>query len=572
MTGEGAPAVARPWVQHYDPGVPAEVEILNVRIPELVEASVRSVPDRKALIFYGASWTFRRLWEESGRFAAGLARLGVSAGARVALYLPNSPAYPIAYLGTLRLGATVVQVSPLYLGDDLVTLLRDARPKAVVALDIHATQLIRGSRECPTPLTIVAPLRDFYPRLPRIFVNRVLHRHGFSTGIPAEPNVHSWASVMRSGPGREVAASSGSPEDVAVLQYTGGTTGVPKAAMLTHRNLVANVVQCRAWYGSSGGAGPEIILAVVPFFHIYGLTVVLNYALLKGGTVVLQLRPDTKETLKLIQRYRATHLPGVPALYGALAQHPEARSFNLRSVKLCASGSAPLPVEIQKRFEELTGARVVEGYGLSETSPVTHSNPLVGTRRIGSIGIPFPSTDQKVVDLVTGSRECPVGEEGELVVRGPQVMLGYLNQPGETSQTLRDGWFYTGDIARLDADGFAYIVDRKKDVINVGGFKVWPREVEEVLFQHPAVAEVAVIGVPDPTLGEVPFAYVVKKSGASVTADELIEFVRGRLAHYKAPRGVEFRESLPRSGVQKVLRRVLRESAGAAAAATAPAR
>jgi long-chain acyl-CoA synthetase len=568
--------VDRVWLAKYPPQVPKTLTISHRLLPQVVEASVNRWPDRPALVYYGARWSYRRLWEESGRFAAALAREGIGAGDRVALYLPNCPAYPIALLGILRLGAIVVQISPLYLGQDLTRLLRDSEPKAIVTLEILYPNLVQVRAEAHVPVEFVARLRELYPWYLRLFVNPILRRQGRSTAFPSgEPGVRPWGAAVRT-PGDFPAFTGDPATSVAVLQYTGGTTGVPKAAMLTHRNLVANVEQGIAWNWLRE-PGHEVVLASIPFFHIYALTVALLWGLSDGATIVIQTRPDVEELLKLIDRYHPTQFPGVPALYAALNRSPGIEKHHLRSLKFCLSGSAPLPLEVARRFEELTGARLCEGYGLSETSPVTHVNPVEGERKAGSIGIPLPNTDQRVVDAETGTRGVPVGEVGELSVRGPQVMLGYYRQPEETAAVLRDGWFRTGDLARLDADGYAYIVDRKKDIVIVGGFKVYPREVEEVLYQHPSVAEAAAIGVPDREHGEVIKAFVVPKAGANPSADELIQFVRVRIAHYKAPRYVEFRASLPRTGVQKVLRRVLRDESlspttAAAAPPTVPAR
>jgi long-chain acyl-CoA synthetase len=395
-----------------------------------------------------------------------------------------------------------------------------------------------------------------------------MRRQKLPTDFPTDPWVHPWKTAVRT-PGTAPLWKGDPATTVAVLQYTGGTTGKPKAAMLSHRNLVANVVQCDIW-NTTRRPGEEVIVAAIPFFHIYGLTIALLMGLAEGGTIVIQTRPEIHELLKLIDRYHPTQFPGVPALYQAFNQRPDVARYNIHTIRYCVSGSAALPIEVARRFQELTGAALVEGYGLSEASPVTHVNPLTGERRAGSIGLPLPDTFQRVVALDDPSKVLGPEEVGELSVRGPQVMLGYYHQPDETANVLSDGWLRTGDVARIDPDGYAYIVDRTKDMINVGGMKVYPREVEEVLFQHPSVADAAVIGVPDPAHGEVVRAYVVKKPGASLTADELIEFVRGQIAHYKAPRTVEFRDSLPRSGVQKVLRRVLREEAMRAASAASP--
>ena len=526
------------------------------RLPDLIADVVRQSPDHTALIYYGARWSYRRFWEEAAGFARALSAEGFRAGDRLALYLPNCPAYPIAYFGALRLGLIVVQVSPLYIGQDLVRLLKDAEPKGLVTLEILYPNLEKVDREIEVPVRYVARLREFYPWLKRPFVNSVLRRRGLPTAFPTDPRVRPWARAV--GTRGSFTEATGDPaSEIAVLQYTGGTTGRPKAAMLSHRNLVANALQCAAWFRRKAD-GQDRVLAAVPFFHVYGMTVALNYPLIAGASIVMQTRPDTDEALRLIARYHPTQFPGVPAMYQAINHHPKVGQYDIRSIKVCVSGSAPLPLEVARKFEELTGGNLIEGYGLTEASPVTHSNPIEGERRVGTIGLPFPNTDQRVIDLETGTRTLGANEAGELCVRGPQVMLGYYHQPEETRLVLENGWLRTGDIATIDGDGYASIIDRKKDLINVSGLKVYPREVEEVLFQHPAVAEAAAVGVPEEAHGEVVKAFVVLKAGQTATEAEIIAFVRERIAHYKAPRTVEFRSSLPRSGVQKVLRRELR--------------
>ncbi|MCI4344002.1 MAG: long-chain fatty acid--CoA ligase [Thermoplasmata archaeon] len=553
----------RPWLRRYPSNVPPHLEIPPVRLPELIGKAVEKWSARTAFIFYGSRLTYAQFWDQTGRFAAALSKDGVRAGDRVALFLPNCPAYPIAFFGALRLGAVVVQVSPLYHGQDLTRLLSDAHPKAIVTLEILDPHLAALDASARPPLRYVARLRGFYPVWTRPLVNLVLRRRGLPTTFPTGPGVRPWQQLLRND-GMFPAPPAGQPAtEVAVFQYTGGTTGRPKAAMLSHRNLVANAVQCGSWF-PSGRPGAEVVLASLPFFHIYGLTVALNYPLSQGATIVLQLRPEVPEMLKLIDKYRPTELPGVPALYQGINSNPKTPRYHLGSIRLCLSGSAPLPREVAQKFESITGGKLLEGYGLTEASPVTHANPVEGERRAGSIGLPLPETDQRVVDVETGTRTLPAGELGELAVRGPQVMLGYYRQPDETSAVLRGDWLLTGDLGTIDADGYVFIVDRKKDMIDVGGLKVYPREVEEVLYQHPGLLEAAVVGQPDPRLGEVVVAYVVRKPGSAVTAQELIDFVRDRIAHYKAPRTVEFRDKLPRSSVQKVLRRELRAEAAAA--------
>ncbi len=569
MAAGGGGNEARPWFRHYPAKVPRHLEIPPKLLPEVVQASVDRWPERPALIYYGRRWTYRQFWQESENLAGALAREGIGPGDRVALYLPNCPAYPIALFAALRLGAIAVPVSPLYHGDDLRRLVEDAEPRVFVTVEFLYPNLLPVRAATSRASVFVARLREFYPALKRPFVNVVLRRRGFSTAMPSAPWVRSYHRAVRT-PATVPIHASDPATTVAVLQYTGGTTGIPKAAMLTHRNLVANVTQVHAW-NTVCTPGEEVVLGSIPFFHVYGLTVGLLLGLLEGGAIVPQTRPDVRELLHLIRTYHPTQFPAVPALYQGLVQQPDLARYDLHSIRFCISGSAPLPLELQRRFEEATGGHLIEGYGLSEASPVTHANPVEGERRAGSIGLPLPETDQRVVDLASGTTVLAPGEVGELDVRGPQVMLGYYGRPDETRLVLRDGWLLTGDIARIDADGYAYIVDRKKDLINVGGLKVYPREVEEVLLQHPGVTEAAAVGVLDAELGEVPKAYVVRTAGSSVTAEELIEFVRGRIAHYKAPRTIEFRASLPRSGVQKVLRRVLREEEQGAPGPSAPA-
>jgi long-chain acyl-CoA synthetase len=556
MSSVVAEPISRPWLAKYPSKVDPNLEVPPVLLTQMVQRTVERWPTRDALVFYGARWTYRELWEEAGALAARLAADGVGPGDRIAISLPNCPYYPVALLASWWLGAAVVQVSPLLVGEDLQVELNDARPKALITVEILYPRLERLTGYRP-PLVYVGRLRSCYPWSRRPFVNLVLRRRGHPTSFPSGPTIRRLRLRERTRAPPPI--FEGDPAAVvAVLQYTGGTTGRPKAAMLSHRNLVANVFQCNAW-NTSRVAGEETILASIPFFHIYGLTIALLKGLADGSTIVLQVQPEVREILHLVDRYRPTQFPGVPALYTAFVRQPDLGKFRIRSIKYCVSGSAPLTTEVQRVFEVATGGKLIEGYGLSEASPVTHANPEEGERRLGSIGLPVPLTDQRVVDAETGLRVLGVGEVGELTVRGPQVMLGYLGQPEETAGVLRDGWLFTGDLARLDAEGYAYIVDRKKDVINVGGFKVYPREVEEVLLEHPAVSEAAVVGVPDVDHGEVPRAFVVLKSGAATSEHDLIAFVRERIAHYKAPRAVVFRNALPRSGVQKVLRRALKE-------------
>ncbi|HEV2449933.1 MAG TPA: long-chain fatty acid--CoA ligase [Thermoplasmata archaeon] len=565
----GAPP-SPPWLAHYPEYVPRDLSIPDLPVPGLLEESAGRWPSRTALIFHGRSWSYSALWELSGHVAGNLAKAGARPGDKWALQLPNCPAYPAAFFGALRAGLQIVQVSPLYLGQDLERVLSDSGATGILTLDVLYPNLRAVRPKLPRLERVyVAHLAEFYPAWLRPFVALTLRRRHLSTEKPPAQEARSWRELLVPAAPPNVAIDPA--RTVAVYQYTGGTTGIPKAAMLTHRNLVANALQCRAWFAIQP-LGTSVTLASVPFFHVYGLTVALTYPISAGSTIVLQLRPEVPEILKLIRKHHPTEFPAVPALYAAIAAHPKLPTRAIRSIQVCVSGSAPLPAEVAKRFEALTGGYLVEGYGLSEASPVTHCNPIRGQRKAGSIGVPLPLTEQRVVDLDTGSTVLPTGETGELAVRGPQIMLGYYGHPEESAAALRDGWLLTGDIATLDAEGYAFIVDRKKDIVIVGGLKVYPREVEEVLFQHPQVAEAAAFGAPDPELGEIVAAAVVRRPSSAVTEAELIAFVRERIAHYKAPRRIAFKESLPRSAVQKVLRRALREEllaarSGAAAGA-----
>ena len=554
------------WLASYPAGIPSEITIPNESVPSMLEKAVRKFPDRPAIVFalrpgVHKTRTFAQLWADIESFAGGLSERGFVRGDRLALFLPNCPQYVIAYFAALRLGLTVVQVSPLYIGDDLVKPLLDSRAKGIVTLDIfsHELEAVWGRLPDPKPKVFLGRLKEEAPFLVGLlFLNGILRKKGLDPSLPRKIPFEPFPKVLKSRT-QAPAVTIDPAKDVAAFQYTGGTTGKPKAAMLTHRNLVANVLQLREW-DRKAQEGKEVVLSVIPLFHVYGMTVAMNYPLFYGATMIVNPdKPEPKMALELISRYHVTEFPGVPALYNLVNNHPIATQVDLKSVRMCLSGSAPLTVEITKKFEALTGGRLIEGYGLSETSPVTHANPLEGNRKVGSIGVPVPSTEMKIVGPDDPSKELGVDEVGELAVRGPQVMLGYWNQPEETAMVLKDGWFLTGDLARVDAEGFTYIVDRKKDMILVGGFNVYPREVEEVLYQHPDVLEAAVVGVADERSGESVKAFVVRKPGTNPQALDIIEFVRSRIAHFKAPRSVEFVESLPKTMVGKVLRRELKK-------------
>ncbi|MDI3257593.1 MAG: long-chain fatty acid--CoA ligase [Kyrpidia sp.] len=510
----------------------------EVPLPEMLRRTAERFPDRPAVSFYHVTLTYEQVWRMVQRAAAGLAAAGVRNGDRVAIMLPNCPHYVIAYYATLALGCVVVQVNPMYTGAELEHLLADADPKVIVVFEPlwEKVQTVWDKTHLQRAYLVQFPGPVQTPASDRVQPVESL------LGTPGDP------------PPVAVA-----PEDVAVLQYTGGTTGRSKGAMLTHRNLVANVYQCLADFRDGLRDGEEVILLVLPLFHVYGMTVGMNLGIAVGANLVMLPRFQLEEVLETIKRAKPSMFPGAPTMYVAVNGHPKAREYGIDSIRICNSGSAPLPVEVLKEFEAKTGGNILEGYGLTEASPVTHTNPFHGRRKVGSIGLPVAGTEARIVDVATGVQELPPGEPGELVIRGPQVMKGYWNRPEDTAEVLRGGWLYTGDIATRDEDGYYYIVDRKKDLIIASGFNVYPREVEEVLYTHPGIQEAAVVGVPDPYRGETVKAYVVPKPGVTLTEDGVIQFCRERTAHFKAPTQVEFRDELPKTSVGKILRRALRD-------------
>lgn len=572
------------WFHHYEPNVPHTLTYPDIPLQQFLTDSARRYPDRIATRFVlkyllggklriGGTLTYRDVEDNANRFAAALMALGVKPGDRVAVMLPNSPQFVIAFYGALKAGATVVNVNPTYTAHELETQLSDAGAETIVLLNLLYRRFEQARPRTPIKHAIVTQIFDLLPAPAQYLVRRVQQKEADWVDVQPGAGVYRFVDLLRQ---HQPAAAlpTVTPDDVALFQYTGGTTGTPKAAMLTHRNLVTNTLQVVAWMPDAQ-PGREKIMAAIPFFHVYGMTVAMNYGIYLGSELVIIPNPrPIDNVMQVIQRERTTIFPGVPAMYIGIVNHPRVKQFDLRSIKACISGSAPLPMEIQERFEALTGGRLVEGYGLTEAAPVTHCNPIHGERRAGSIGLPLPDVEAMIVDPETGL-PVPWGEprEGELLVRGPNVMKGYWNRPEETAKTIdAAGWLHTGDIARMDEDGYFYIVDRAKDMINASGFKVLPREVEEVLFEHPKVLEAAVAGVPDPKRGETVKAFIVLKPGESCTPEEIEAFCRERLAPYKVPRLVEFRQELPKTQVGKVLRRVLVDEHLARQSSDAPTR
>jgi long-chain acyl-CoA synthetase len=544
------------WHRFYDEGVPYEILLPQETLVTRLERTVREFPEVVVTEFFGAKLTYREFADQVNRFAASLSDLGVKAGDRVAIMLPNCPQTVIAYYATLTIGAVAVMTNPMYVEREMEHQFKDAGVKVLVGLDHLYPRIARVWKETPVQHLVITGIRDYLPFPLNLLYPLKAKRQKLNLEVPYGPTIHPFRALIR--------RTSGDPprpkltaDDLANLQYTGGTTGIAKGVMLTHGNLVANIEQITAWI-SRFRPGKERFLGVVPLFHVLGLTAVMNWSVCSGSTVVLLPRFELKMFLKTIAKTRPTIAILVPTIITAIVNAPDIARYDLTSINYVVSGSAPLPVEIMRRFEELTGGVIIEGYGLTETAPVTHVNPVKGTRKPGSIGIAVPSTDARIVDLDTGAREQPTKEPGELVVKGPQVMKGYWNMPGETAEALRDGWLYTGDIAHIDDDGYVYIVDRKKDMIIAGGFNIYPRDVDEVLYEHPKIADAVTIGIPDPYRGETVKVFVVVKPGETLTQEEVIAHCRERLAAYKVPRYVEFRAELPKTIVGKVLRKELR--------------
>ncbi|MGD8924780.1 MAG: long-chain fatty acid--CoA ligase, partial [Syntrophobacterales bacterium] len=524
-----------------------------------LEAAADNVPKRTATMFYGTDLTYQQLDWQVNQFAHALHGLGVQPRSRVMIVLPNMPQMIVAYYATLKVGGVVVLPNPDADGPDIIGQIKETRARVLVTLREFG-ELARKVRE-EIPLTVV--FADIRNALSTSVYRKLMDRWkaaglGEQEIADRDYGGHLMSQLMMDAPRTppEVEVSS---EDLAAILYTTGTTAEPKGVCLSHANLVANALQTRHWFPDTQ-YGQETFLSVIPFTHSYGMTSAMNIPIAMGATMLLLPVFEMEQVLQHIKQYKPTMFPGVPSIYMAINQTPNVHSYGLSSIKGCISGAAPLPVEVQEAFEKITKGRLVEGYGLTEASPATHVNPLEGVRRAGSIGIPIPNTDAKIVDLVT-REDLPAGQIGELVVKGPQVMLGYWNPTDEedTESVLQGDWLYTGDVAVMDTDGFTKIISRKRDTILAGDYSVYPRDVEEVLYENSKVMEVAVVGVPRRASGQKVKAFVVPRPGTDITKEELLVLCRKRLEEYAVPWDIEFREELPKSFVGKVLRRLLVE-------------
>jgi long-chain acyl-CoA synthetase len=559
MSGETSahsPYAARPWRKHWDYWVRDGLTVPGRPLYDVLAITAVERPDKPATQFLGAQLTYRDLKQRADALAASLAQLGIVKGDRVGIMLPNCPQYIIASFAVLRLGAIVVNINPSYTARETLIVAADSGIRTVITLDLLAPLV-----QAIAPQTAIR----------EIVVTSLAEYSAAAATPPAVSGTLALADLVRPVAAAAIPPVAMHPDDVAVLQYTGGTTGTPKGAILTHGNIWANIVQTETWTSPQYTlGGNERYLVVIPYFHIYAFSVCMMVGLRIGALQIIHPKYEPEAVLASIRDFRPTYFPGVPTLFVSLLNHPSVGEFGLEQVRVFNTGGAPCPIEVMEAFEQRIGRPLNEGYGLSETSPVTHSTPQLALRKLGTIGLPIADTDQKIVDVETGTRELPIGATGELCIAGPQVFKGYWNKPEETAQALRTGadgrvWFHTGDIARMDEDGYTSIVQRKKDMIIVDGFNVYPSDVESVLYAHPAVRLAAVIGVPDPYHGETVMACIALKTGAAVTASEIQSYCREHLTDYKVPRQIEIRETLPMSAVGKILYRVLREEHAAPA-------
>jgi long-chain acyl-CoA synthetase len=522
----------RPWIKHIPSGNPIEIDIPEISLTELFFQSVEQYSDNTAVTFMEKRYTYSELGKLVKRCARLLADEGIGKGDRVAIMLPNCPQYPIGFFGTLLNGAIVVQINPMYKANELMHVLKDSGARHIIVLD------------------------DLLPIVEAVIAETDVEK---VLSVSLEKGKCEMTKKLQSVTEADFTVGIEPARDVAVLQYTGGTTGRSKGAMLTHRNIVANTLQSAATSRINTQKGKERVLGVSPLFHVYGMTSGMNLTFYNGGELILVSRFQVTEIVDIITNLKPTIFPGVPTMYIALLQYYQSHPFDLHTLTSCVSGSSPLPLHVLSRFNELSGTKIAEGYGLSEASPVTHRNPVSGLQKPGSIGIPIQNTDAAIIDSITGEPALLVDTPGELVIKGPQVMKGYWGMPEETKKTIQNGWLHTGDMAKMDEDGFFYIVGRKKEMIIAGGFNIYPIEIEDILYSHPKVLEAAVFGVPDQYRGETVHAAVVLKPSERITENELKDYCRKQLAAFKVPKAITFESELPKTAVGKILKRKLQE-------------
>ena len=549
------------WLNSYEQAVQESPEFEDVLVSQYLENSVKKFPDKPALIFQGYTLTFREFNEMVGKLAAALKDHGIKKGDSVAILLPNIIPCVVAYYAILKIGGVVVFNNPLYSDRELEHQFNDSGSKFLITLDLLAKRMVALREKTEIKTIVYTSIGDFLPFFKRLLFPLVAKKKGLAATVTPAKDLYSFKDILAKYSADYTQADVGM-DDVAMYQYTGGTTGVSKGVMLTQRNISYQIQQIEAWFPEFK-PGEEVMLGALPFFHVFGMSTSMNFAIRMGWPNVLVPKPQAEPLLEAISKFKPTFAPLVPTMYIGMLEHPDIETSDLTSIKGCFSGSAPLPVDVIHNFEKKTGSIIVEGYGLTETTPVTHINPFKGERKVGTIGLPIPGTMCKVVDIDDKTQEMPIGEPGELLIQGPQVMKGYLNRPDETEKAItEDGFICTGDVAVMDEQGYFSIVDRIKDIIISGGYNVYPRDIDEVLFEHPKVVEACCIGIPHPKRGEAVKAFIVLKEGQTMTQQEVIEYCDGRLAKYKLPVAVEFRNELPKSNVGKILRKDLRQEEG----------
>src|ERR1035437_3256272 len=550
----------KPWLSHYEPQVPPNLKYPNQPLNRFLEESAEKYPEHTAVVFFDAKITFAALNRMADNLSRALPGLDVKPGDRVAIMLPNCPQMVTSYYGVLKARGIIVQINPLLSASEVDFIVRDSGANTIICLPRYENVFAPLLKEGVLKHVVLTDVGDYASPLYRVLIGLESRLQRVPTGPKKGPGLYKFDDILAAGalaPAAEGKAASG---DTALIQYTGGTTGSPKGAILSHSNLIANTLMCKAWlHDIKSGPGGDIFMGVTPFFHVYGMTVVMNLAICAGCTLVLLPRFMVDRVAETIKKYRCTIFPGVELMYNALNHSPKSARGYLSSIRGCISGAGPLYLAVQEKFESLTHGRVVEGFGLTEASPVTHCNPIFGERRTGTVGVPMPDTEARIVDPEKGAKDMPVGETGELIVKGPQVMKGYWNKPEATREMLRNGWLYTGDLAVMDKDGYFRIMERKKDMIKSRGENVFPRSIEEVLRKHPHVADAIVVGLPDEAMGEKIKAYVILRQGSVCSAEELAAFCRQSLAKFEIPHEFEFREALPKNIIGKILRRLLRE-------------
>ena len=543
---------SRPWFAHYDKNVPSDVDIPHWTLNDIFCNTVARFPDRNAICYYGNKFSYADLDALIKGVMAGFLQLGVGKGDRIAMILPNTPQFVITYWACLRLGAVVVPLNPLLASCELEPLLKRIQPKVLVILDRLFERYPKMIRRVGIEHVVVASVGSFMPKVTRFvyFVKSGFQKEGSQA---VKTRVLSFDRLFMKSSTEFIPEVKS--DDLAALLFTGGVTGEPKAVMLSHRNLVSNVWQTRAWLGAMS-LEQDVVLGILPFFHSYGMTACHHLAIATAAMIILEPRFKARRAVKLIKRYRVTVLPGVPTMYRAILDCMKQNPRDIRSIPVCVSGGAPLPAELKRQFEKVTKSRLIEGYGLTEASPITHCNPLHGTNKVASIGLPYPNTDARIVDVNT-QQPVEQGRVGELEIRGPQLMAGYWRESPPEETKRNRVWLKTGDIARMDQDGYFFIVDRKKDLILSGGFNIYPSEVEKILNRHPKVSESAVVGYPDDYYGQVVKAFVVLKDGEVCDSDSIREFCKDKIADFKIPALVEFVNRLPKNFIGKILRKQL---------------